>query len=389
MIFDSSGVVIDTYDELLSDVQTDYLGQWPGIKTKLSSSAGQMQRLMTKRELEMQEKILQVYTQLDARLAEGVHADRNNAQTGSTRLPNTPAEVRGTATGTPATSIPNGTTVEIGGFQFVTSGGPHVIGGGGTISDVLVVASLPGEVDVATLGAWTIIDTVSGFASFDDDTQPVVGRLVETDLEYRARAEVERFSRSSGPLLSIESAVSKVKGVTYVKAWHNVTVDPVDADGIELHGLKVVVEGGDAAQVAQAIWSSMPGGHLLFASDESEVIVEGPAIHTIVFDRVDDIDMWVKVTLTTSTSEEAAPDGLEDLVKGLVYDYAILNWDIGSDVLAHRVSGALSSLAGVDATVIEFSTDDGGGDPYSSAKKAMSIIQRAVPAKIRITLVEN
>lgn len=389
MTFDDNGVVANTYEEILASVQVDYQAQWADIETGLSSSAGQLMRIQARREHQLQEKILQVYTQLDARFAEGVHADRAHANIGVTRLPDTPAEVVGTATGTATTVIPNGTRVSVGGFVFATTGGPHTIEAGGTVSDVRVVAEEPGAVDVSALGAWTIVDVVAGFDSFDDDTQPIGGRLVETTPEYRSRAEVARFSRSIGGLNAIEAAVSAVPGVTYVKAWHNVTVDPVDAEGIPLYAINVVVEGGDPAQVALAIWQSGPGGHVFYGTDESEVVVDGPAQHTIGFDRVTEIDMWAKATLVTSTSEEVAPDGLEALVKDLLVAYADANWTMGTDAISHRLEGALSTLSGVDSITVELSLDDGATDPYSTAKRAISIRERAVLTAPRVTVIES
>lgn len=387
MIFNGNGLFIDDYETILADVQQDFRDKFGNsVKTDLDSAMGLLQALIALRESHLQEVIQLLYQSTDPRLAEGVRLDQANSLLGITRLDAAPAQVLGTATGTPSTSIPDGTRVSVGGYIFETSGGPYAIGGGGTIGSVLVVAQEDGEVDVSTLGAWTILDAVSGFDSFDDDSQTVDGRLKETDTELRARAEVERYRRSQANLDAIEAAVSQVEGVTYVRAWHNITTDPTDANGIPYLAINVVVQGGADADIAQAIWDSGPAGHLFYGTDVSEVVVDGPASHTISFDRVDDVGLYVRATLTTSTSEESAPDALEDLVDTLLLAYTAANWDIGTDVLPYRLSGALAGIAGVDAISIETSLN---GVDWTTTKRSITIREQAILTEARITFVEN
>ncbi len=386
--FGADGLTIDTFETILAEVQAGFRTAFGSIiATKVTSSAGQLQNLIALRESQLQEKLLQVYQGTDPRLAEGVILDQRNSLLGIDREPDDQAEVLGTASGTPATAINDGVRVQVGSFVFEVVDGPYVIGGGGTIGSVRVRAQEPGEVDVTLLGAWTILDSVAGFVSFDDDSQPNAGRVVESDAEYRARAEIERYRRSSGPLAAIEASVSSIDEVSYVRAYHNITTDPTDANGIPLWAINVVVEGGDAAEVAAAIFAGGPAGHLFFGTDESEDVPDGVGgTVSIGFDRVDSISLYVRATLTTSTSEETAPDDLEALVRTTLLAYTAANWSIGTDVLVHKLSGSLASIVGVDAVLIETSLD---GVAWSTAKRSISIRQRAVLTDGRITFVEN
>lgn len=394
-----NGLAINTFDEVLAEVQTDFRSSIFGVSvaTKLSSSMGQLQRLISLRDHQWQEKTLEVYQSINARLAEGNHLDQRNSLLGMTRLSAAYAEVLGTATGTPSTSILNETRVSVGGNVFQVADGPYVIGAGGTIGSVKVVAEEFGEINVSLLGAWTIVDSVSGFDSFDDDSQTVIGRLVETDTEYRARAEIERYRRGTGPLLAIEAAVSDVTGVTYVKAWENVDTVPVDSDGIPYHAINVVVVGGDDTEVATAIRNSMPAGHLAYGTDVSVALSIGPDQRTISFDRVTSIDIWITATLTTSTSEESAPADLTTVVEDALLDYTLGTvdpntgnrsggaWEIGTDVLPVRLSGTLAEIAGHDGIAITTSLDD---IVYNGNKRAINIREQAVTARAKITVVE-
>jgi uncharacterized phage protein gp47/JayE len=382
----SAGLAIDTFDVILSEIQTAFRTAFGvSISTSPSSAAGQLQRLLAHREETFQQLLLRAYQNLDPRLAEGVHLAQRNSLLGVTQLGAQYAEVVGTATCSGSCTINNGFRVSVGGYVFEVAEGPYSIVGAGTIPGIQLVAQQLGEVDVSVLGAWTLVDSVSGFTSFDDTSQPVLGRLLETDTEYRARAERERYRRGSGPLAAIEAAVSRVTGVTYVRAWENVDTDPVDTDGIPYHAINVVVQGGDDTEVAEAIRDSMPAGHLAYGTSVSEIVTSGAETKTVSFDRVTSVNLWVRATLTTSTSEEVAPDDLESLVETTLLAYTAENWDIGSDVLPFRLSGALAGIVGVDGILIETSLD---GASYNTSKRTISLRQQAILALARITVVE-
>lgn len=389
--FGPSGLTIDTFDVILADVQADFrLAFGSNIATDVNSSAGQAQRLLANREAQVHEQFAALYQSMDPRLAEGVPLVQRNSLLGIEPEAADQAEVLGTATGTAATVIPNGTRLSVGGVEFETIEGPYVIGGGGTVADVRVRAIDDGPVLVSTLGAWTILDTVLGFTSYDDVEQPNPGRLVETNTEYRARAEIERYRRGTGPLAAIEASVSRVSETTYVRAWHNITTDPVDANGIPYLAINVIVDGGEDDDVAAAIWASGPAGHLFYGTDETVLVPDGVGgVVSISFDRVENVRTYVRATLTTSTvgaEEPVAPDDLEGVATAALVAYAAAQWGIGTDVLPHKLVGALASIAGVDGILIETSLD---GMAWSSAKRAMTIRERATLAAADVTIVED
>lgn len=386
MVFDSSGLAVDTYDEILAEVVTSFRDAYgASVPTKLESSMGQLQRLIALRTQQYQELAQKVVHARDPRLAEGVSLDQRNAGIGVGRKGEEYATVLGTATGTPSTSIPNGTTVSVGGVEFVTANGPYTIGGGGTVAGVEVVASEAGPVDVSILGAWTLVDSVPGFDSFDDTSQPVAGRLVETDTEYRARSETERYHRPSGPLKAIEAAVSNVEGVTYVRAYHNIDTPGFDAKGVEYQHVNVVVEGGTDANVAQAIYESFGAGTPL-QGGTSVTVTDGPISLSILFDRVSVVERWARIELVTSTSEELQPADLAQTVKDLVLAYTAANWIIGTDVLPHRIAGQLDGVTGVDGITVTTSSDGVG---WVAGKFAITRLQRAELIDARIVVVES
>lgn len=395
-----NGLSIDDFEIILEEIQTAFIAAYgAGIKTEVKSGAGQLQRIIAARDQQWQEILLSVYTGLDPRLAEGVLLDRSNSLLGLTRLPDTPAEVLGTYTGTPTTVIPAGSRVSVGTpANIFATDVEYIVGGGGTIDNVLVIAELPGEVDVSILGAWTLEDAIGGITGFDDDSQPVLGRVVELDADFRARGDIERFRRGIGPLAAIDATLIAVAGVTFAKSFENVTVSPTDSNGIDLHGIKAVVEGGTDLDVATAMRNSFPAGHQSFGA-ESQVLNVGPDQRTWFFDRVAEVPVYVRAEFLTSTSEESTPADLDATAKAALMEFAMGPidpatgnrsttqgaWQIGTDVLSNRLEGALADITGADDVTVTTSLDDVS---YISTKRAISIVQRAVLAEVRITISE-
>lgn len=385
--FDANGLQFTTFEQVVEEIADDFRAAFgSNILTGVSSTFGQLIRIMAMRESKLYELIAAVVESLDPRLAEGAAQDARYSLLGITREAARPALVTGTASGTPATAIANGVRLSVGGYTFAVVDGPYVIGGGGTV-EIHLEAAEDGPVDVSILGAWSILDTVSGFDAFDDTEQTDAGRLLETNAEFRERAEVERYRRGQGPLVAIEAAVSAIEAVEYVAAYHNVTVDPVDADGVPLHAIHVVVVGGDPAEIAAAIVASGPAGHLFYGVDESVEVTTGSDTQVVGFDRVTSIPIYVRATLTTSTAtDESAPDDLEDLTVAALVAYATARLQIGVDVLAHRFAGAISSTAGVDDILVETSLD---GVTWSTDKIEISNTEQAVLTAARVTFVED
>lgn len=245
---------------------------------------------------------------------------------------------------------------------------------------------------------WTVLDDAD-FDTFVAMEQPIVGGPEESDAALRSSAATEAFRRGQGPQAAIRAAVSLVTGVTYVGVWESQVMDAcdVDADGIPGRAINVVVDGGSDADVAQAIYISRGAGTQTYAQPgltaESVIVypADGPGSPiTIQFNRVEQIEMWIECEITTSTAEPPpAPPDVEDIVAAILLE-AGAAFSVGDDVLPWRLEGAVfaASLPGIDDVRVELSYDDGGTDPYSRAKRDITLRQRAVFDAARITVVQ-
>lgn len=405
-VLSSAGLTIQTFDEVLEEVVVA-LGvalslteaQTNRMRTGVRSTLGQIARVEAEREVIAQEALLALYNALSFQ-AEGAQLDRVVRLLGMTRIPALRGEVIGTAAGTVATAIANGTRLQYNptGSIWTVIDGPYAIGGGGTV-EIRLEADEESTEEVALdpdtgFDDWTILDSVVGWSdvgSFESTEQPIVGNEVESDAALRSRAETEAFRRGQGPLKAIEAAIRAVEGVTYARVYENRTL-VTDADGIPGKAINAVVEGGENAAVAAAIFTSRSAGAEVFAlvdgSEESEVVVDDWGFsHTMAFNRVTDLDLWIRCTLTTSTAEDTAPIGVTDTVEELLLTQAAASFGIGDDVRPYVLSGAVftAGIPGIDNVLIELSTD---GAIWVTTKLSVDIRERSVVNAARVSVLE-
>ncbi|MEC9048884.1 MAG: baseplate J/gp47 family protein [Planctomycetota bacterium] len=389
----SAGLTIQTYTEALADVQADFRSRISSrIATTAGSFAGQLQRIIALYDYRAQEKLQQLVQMFDPRLATGVHLDQRLADLGVSREPARRAEVLGTAVASGSMTLNDGTRVSVGGYTFEVIDGPYSIVGAGSITGVRVRSQLYQTIDVSTLGAWTIVDAVANWDSFGDTSQPINGNVQETDAAYRARAEEERYARAQDPLDAIEAGVGLVDGVDFARAYHNVdpTNDP-NADGIPYDSINVVVNGGTDEDVAQAIENYGPAATRFYGA-VGVTLGTGARQRVVGFDRVADVDMHIRVSLTTSTSEESgdalSSGDLDKAIKTALGDFTASRWVQGKDVIPAELLGAVinAGIPAIDAITVEVSDD---GASWSVAKYPITIRQRAIYSDARVTIVES
>lgn len=393
--FTSAGLVTQTYSEALEDAQDEFRSRFSSrIATSVKSLAGQMQRIIALFDTRGQEVAQQMWQALDFRLAEGVALDQRLIGLGLTREPAERAEVLGTATSTGSITLNDGTRVSVGGFVFEIIGGPYSRVGAGTIENVRVRSELFQAIDVSTLGAWSIVDAVADWSAFDDTAQPIAGRTEETDAEFRARAETERFARAQDPLVGIDAGVGLVPGVSYARAYHN--VDPnnsPNADGIEYGHVNVVVRGGEDQAVAEAIEAYGPAA-TPFVGATGVTLGSGALARIVGFDRVADVEIWIRVTVETSTSEDAdqalGTAELEAAIEAVLLDFTAENWTIGRDVVPALLAGAITNpdagIPAINAITIEVGDD---GLAWQLTSYAITIRQQAIYSALRVIVVET
>jgi len=346
----ADGLQIQPVEEIISETQTAFrdpaTGFGAGVRVEPNTGFGQFIATESEREALLQQNLQRIQSKFDPATAEGTDLDVICGYTATIRRGETQsASGSGYLTGTPGTVIPEGNrvqNVETGDIWTIAGGAPgYTIPGGGGIACSLL-AQETGPITFLTATTWTIVDTVSGWATFattaDIDPEDT-GDNIETDAELRQRRIDELFA-GGNDLSGIKANVSKV--VDEVAVYENLDPVNVSPDGIPGGALETVVEGGEDTAVAQAILDRKPPGAEAYGQSVYKILSDqdGNPI-SIGFTRVADVNIWISIIVNVGAAETPLPDNVYTLIAQAALDHGNANARIGQDSIPETFNGAL------------------------------------------------
>ncbi|WP_427183520.1 baseplate J/gp47 family protein [Bordetella bronchialis] len=236
-----------------------------------------------------------------------------------------------------------------------------------------VIIPLSGEITVtatcdtigaiaAPAGTLTKIATPTrGWQTVTNPSPATPGQPVETDAQLRQRQTVSVALPSRTVLEGTIGAVAAVEGVTRYRAYENDT-SVTDANGIPSHSISMVVDGGDAQQIAQAIAAKKtPGTGTYGTTTEIVVDIYGIA-HPISFFRPTDAPITAAVTIKALTGFTTT---VGDAIKQAIADYvnggAIGGGESGSVEWGDAITAANSVGGGVTFKLASLALSGPGG----------------------------
>lgn len=183
---------------------------------------------------------------------------------------------------------------------------------GGTIpSDGQIMlafqAEKKGPVPVGANTVNSIYTQVYGWDSVNNPSSGVIGVATENQYDYEQRRINSLAINSTGNIKSVYARVFDVDGVTDCIALENDSDNPVTAQGvlIKAHSVYVCVNGGESADIAEAIFNSKSGG----CDTTGSVSVQLPeALLPINFDRASNVETYVSVILAGTIDETVITD---------------------------------------------------------------------------------
>ena len=200
--------------------------------------------------------------------------------------------------------------------------------------EITVTASAEDEGEIrAATGEINIIATpCRGWQSVSNPAAAVPGAAVESDARLRERQAVSTALPSLSVFDGTLGAVAAVSGVTRFRGYENDTGEP-DGNGIPAHSICLVVEGGDASAVAEAIARKKTPGTGTYGDIAVSVPDAKGVPNTIRFYRPTGRRIKARITVKPlagylSTTGEAARTALAEAVNSL---------GIGEDVLLSRL----------------------------------------------------
>jgi len=244
--------------------------------------------------------------------------------------------------------VPTFSTADL---TIVGQAGTEILGG--VAEDVLgqkwalpasVVIPLAGEivvtataVDIGAISAAPdsinkIATPTLGWQTVNNVLAATEGEPVETDAQLRQRQEVSTSLPSLSVLEGIVGAVASLEGVTRFKGYEN-DDDVPDADGLPAHSIAIVVEGGDAQEIGDAIALKKTPGTKTYGTTPVTTVDKYGLINVINFFRPTEATIGVEVTIEALTGFTT---GFETLIKQAVVDH-INALKIGADVLITKL----------------------------------------------------
>lgn len=190
-------------------------------------------------------------------------------------------------------------------------------------------------------------------------------------------------------LESIKSAIlENVQGVLSVAPYENDT-NETDSMGRPPHSVEIVVDGGNATEIAQQILNTKAGGISTYGDVETVLHgVYGEDI-TIRFNRPAYVYVWFQVGVTLNANTNP-PTNYADLIKQTILE-CMEDVQAGCDVVPQKFTTALyKNVSGIDYFDIRLhATKDPAESVRDYPERSVSITarERAVTTESRIGVV--
>lgn len=363
--YDENGLVIQSLLEILNE-REDVCKATFGDDFYMTgeSAVANLQSADADRELDIQELLLYIASQLDPNQAEGIWLDYICALNNISRYRATKSTIPITVTGTPGTAKNIGEVIIVDGTsdEYFTNGQAFVVGENGTV-DVQFTATSWGAITALSTSSFSLKTPSSGITSVAYNTagSATVGRETETDEDLRARrAEAVTYTASS-ILSSIKATVQQLDGIKYINAYENDTMQTVDT--LPAKSFEIVVEGGDDDEIAKAILQKKPAGIQSYGTVVKTVEDDDGNQFSIGFTRPTKIPVDFKITFVSSI--EQTDEWKQNLKNELVTAFQDL-YNVGESVYTYNLYYILNNHPEI-TNVTEFKVKKHSGTTYDDS----------------------
>lgn len=210
-----------------------------------------------------------LYWAYNPNTATGIALDSAVKTNGISRRVATHSQVDLKIIGQAGTVITNGTAIDTAGNKWLLPATVTIPLSGEVTATA--AAEKIGSVTAAA-GSITQIGTPTlGWQTVTNDDPATAGTAVESDAELRARQALSTMQPNTGLWDGIISSVRQINGVTSVAGRHNDTGATSD-DGIPAHTIALVVDGGDATEIAEVIYAKKSQGVSTYGSTKTQYI---------------------------------------------------------------------------------------------------------------------
>lgn len=252
-----AGLSVPVYPDILQDFVSAYQSAY-GLPSYVQPDAADYQWIsaVSKKANDAMGAVILCYNSRSPQTAVGADLDSIALIVNITRLPATFSEAALTITGVVGTVITNGVAVDQNGVLWALPTPLTIPTGGTTVVTAMcltpgAVLAAPGIINQQSTpqGGWTGVTNVAA---------AIPGNPVETDSAFRGRIALSTGLNSLTTLDATIAAIAAVDGVTRYNVLENYTASSETIDGVTVnaHSIAAIVEGGDADDVAYAIYAN-------------------------------------------------------------------------------------------------------------------------------------
>lgn len=250
-IIDASGISAPSYAEVLDYLQQQYRSIY-GADVYLGNDSqdGQFLGVLALAISDANAATIAAYNSFSPLTGQGNGLSSNVKINGIARAVATNSQVDLKVVGQAGTVITQGIARDVNGKTWALPA-TVTIPPAGEITVTATCTEMGGI--TAGVGQVNVIATPTrGWQSVTNPSAADPGAPVETDSSLRQRQQVSVALPSRTVLEGTTGAVANIMGVTRLATYENDT-NATDSNGIPAHSISLVVEGGDAAAIAQAI----------------------------------------------------------------------------------------------------------------------------------------
>lgn len=377
----SAGFEIKDFDTILTEIEEAQRAEFGAdLDVSASSPLGPINAIVAAKLSELWEVLQDTYASQYPNGAYGIPLDQLCQITGVVREDASNSRALCSVTGTPGVVITTNEQIkhnETGSLWYAESDI--------TITSVSSATGYFASVDIgavtALAGSLDIIETpVAGWLAVTNTADATPGNEVETDASLRVRRKRQLARQGSSTVRAVLADVGALESIESVVVFENYT-DIVDDDGLPAHSIEVVVEGGDATEIAQAIFDSKPAGVSAYGTTGTNATDSESALKYVAFTRPTSVDIYVAISAVTGTGFAGA-----SYIQGALTGYGA-DLAAGDDVILTRLYSPCYIEGVTDVTDIRIST---AASPTATSNITMTRRQRASfdSADITVTLVD-
>ena len=322
---DNNGLQVSTVNELLEGLVSDFQSIYgTDVNLDQSSPDGQLLNIFAQAGVDIRELLTQIYNSFDPDNCSGRILDARCAINNVFRKGATWTEVPIDITVDRTVTLqgldenfndPNTTAYTIQdnvGNQFLLVSTQQLTSG---TTRVLFRAKEIGRVETSINTITIPVTVVLGVVSVNNPVVPTnIGENEESDYDLKIRRRQSVSIGSSGYLNGLLATVLQLDGVTDAALYENYT-GSTDANGTPAHCMWLIVEGGSASDIADAIYRKKSYGCNMRGSKTYTIITISNQEFIAKWDEPTVVPLYIKFTIQpTSATVQFDIDAIKDYV---------------------------------------------------------------------------